>query len=276
MPNFLSELEDPRYFQILYLGSFLLYGISYLGWDDNIVIYGTYLSVALATQFVFERFTRKKYSSWKSASITGLGLSMLLHVEDPAIAAIAAIIAIASKFLIKVKGKHIFNPANIGIVLCILLTGQAWISPGQWGSSTVMWFIIGAAGLMMILKVGRLDTSLTFLGTFGLLLYARQVIYLGWDPGVWAHMMSNGTLMIFSFFMITDPRTTPNHRVARIVWSALLGLLLFVATNYFYIQTAAVWLLFFISPLTPFMDRVFKAKVFEWRQHSNIKTIQQQ
>ena len=76
--------------------------------------------------------------------------------------------------------------------------------------------------------------------------------------------MSNGTLLLFAFFMITDPMTTPNHKKARIVWAAAIGLFLFVASNFYYIQSAAIWILFFISPFTPLFDRLFVAEKYEW------------
>ena len=258
------ESSDPRYFQILYLGSFLLYGVSYLGWDTALPKYLALFSAAVATQLAFSYFTTKKYSSIKSALITALGLCLLLKTGSIETAVLAAVIAISTKFILKVKNKHIFNPANIGIVTAILLSNDAWVSPGQWGSSVVLWFLVGAAGLMMILKVGRMDTSITFLAVFGGLLFLRQVVYLGWEPSVWLHQMSNGTLLLFAFFMITDPMTTPNHTCARIIWAGALGAALFIASNFFYVQTAAVWLLFMISPFTPFFDRLFQAKKYAW------------
>lgn len=258
------ESSDPRYFQILYLGSFLLYGVSYLGWDTALPKYLALFGAAVATQLAFSYFTTKKYSSIKSALITALGLCLLLKTGSIETAVLAAVIAISTKFILKVKNKHIFNPANIGIVTAILLSNDAWVSPGQWGSSVVLWFLVGAAGLMMILKVGRMDTSITFLAVFGGLLFLRQVVYLGWEPSVWLHQMSNGTLLLFAFFMITDPMTTPNHTCARIIWAGALGAALFIASNFFYVQTAAVWLLFMISPFTPFFDRLFQAKKYAW------------
>lgn len=258
------ESSDPRYFQILYLGSFLLYGVSYLGWDTALPKYLALFGAAVATQLAFSYFTTKKYNSIKSALITALGLCLLLKTGSIETAVLAAVIAISTKFILKVKNKHIFNPANIGIVTAILLSNDAWVSPGQWGSSVVLWFLVGAAGLMMILKVGRMDTSITFLAVFGGLLFLRQVVYLGWEPSVWLHQMSNGTLLLFAFFMITDPMTTPNHTCARIIWAGALGAALFIASNFFYVQTAAVWLLFMISPFTPFFDRLFQAKKYAW------------
>jgi Na+-transporting NADH:ubiquinone oxidoreductase subunit NqrB len=264
LSNFNQETADPRYFQILYLGSFLLYGVSYLGWDAEVLKYTAVFSTALATQLAFSYFTAKRYSSFKSALITSLGLCLLLKTGSLETAILASVIAIASKFIIKIKNKHIFNPANIGIIAAILLTDDAWVSPGQWGSSVLLWFVVGAAGLMMILKVGRIDTSITFLLVFGGLLFCRQVIYLGWEPAVWLHKMSNGTLLLYAFFMITDPMTAPNHKYARVLWSAMLGVALFVASSFFYMQTAAIWILFAISPFIPLFDKLFVANKYEW------------
>ena len=271
LPKLFSELEDPRYFQILYLGSFLLYGISYLGWEGHIQKFAYIFSVGIVTQIIGATLTRKSLSSVKSALITCLGLSLLLQVNQAWIAGLGALLAIGSKFVIKRKNKHIFNPAAFGIVATAILTQQAWISPGQWGSSVIMLFFIGAAGLMMVLKVGRLDTSITFLLTFGMLLMIRQVFFLGWEIDVWAHKMINGALLLFTFFMITDPMTTPNHTRARIIWSMIIGVLLFVVSNYYYVQTAAIWILVLISPITPFFDHFFKAPKYEWKVNNKIK-----
>lgn len=259
-----NEARDPRYFQILFLGTFLLYGVSYLGWQNETSKYIALLASVVVTQLAFTHYTTRRYSSIKSALITGLGLCLLLRTGSIHTAILAAAIAISTKFLIKVKNKHIFNPANVGIIAAMLLTNDAWISPGQWGSSVLLWFFVGAAGLMMILKVGRLDISFTFILTFGVLLFARQVLYLGWEPSVWLHQMSNGTLLLFTFFMITDPMTTPNHKYARVLWSLVLAVGLFVASNFFYMQTAAIWLLVIFSPFTPLFDKLFVARKFEW------------
>ena len=270
IPKLSTELEDPRYFQIFYLGSFLIYGLSYLGWNTQLAYYLVVFSIAILTQMVCAFFTTKRYDSVKSALITALGLCLLLKTGSLEIAALATAVAISFKFIVRLRNKHIFNPANIGIIAALLLSDSAWVSPGQWGSSVLMWFFVGAAGLMMILKVGRMDTSFTFLLVFGCLLYLRQVVYLGWEPEVWLHKMSNGTLLLFTFFMITDPMTTPNHRTARVIWSSALAISLFVLSNFLYIQTAAVWVLFAISPFTPLFDKFFKHKKYEWRQDTPI------
>lgn len=260
----LEQLKDPRYFQVLYLSLFLTYGVLELGWKADIWSFIAIIVTAIVTQLVFSIFTTKNYSSWKSALITALGLCMLLKSNQWEILALGAFLAIASKFIFKIKGKHLFNPANFGIIITILITGEAWISPGQWGSSLVLLYFIGAAALMILFKVGRIDTSLIFLITlFGLdILYSQ--VYLGWEWSVFAHKATNGTLLLYAFFMITDPVTTPNHKKGRAIWSVLLGIISFVLMSQFYIHTAPIWVLFFLAPLTAILDRKYQFKRFHW------------
>ncbi len=260
----LEHLKDPRYFQIFYLSLFLSYGIFELGWNANIPGFIAVILVSLLTQMVFSFFLTKNYASWKSALITALGLCLLLKSNQWEILALGGFLAIASKFVFKVKGKHLFNPANFGIIVTILITGEAWISPGQWGSSPVLLYFIGAAALMILFKVGRIDTSLIFLVTLFVLDIIYSQIYLGWEWSVFAHKATNGTLLLYAFFMITDPVTTPNHIKGRVIWSVLLGIISFVLMSQFYIHTAPIWVLFFLAPLTAFMDRKYQFERFQW------------
>lgn len=257
-------LKDARHFQIIYLGIFLTFGLLALGWsvqaDRYIVIFGT----ALTTQGLFIALGRVHHSSWKSALITALGLSLLFKSGSASTLALAAVIGIASKFLIRYRGKHLFNPANIGIVAAILLTGDGWISPGQWGSSAVFLFLFGALGSIVLFRVGRLDTTLVFLLSFIILEYCRTVLYLGWGSDVLLHKLTNGSFLLFAFFMITDPKTTPDHPRARVFWAMGVALLAFALSHWMYIHTAPIWALVIVTPLTVILDARYKAKRFQW------------
>ncbi len=271
---------DARHYQILYLGAFLLLGIKLLGWDAEIGAFLTLISTALITQLYFiRRYVPHQLQSpdgWinalKSPLITALGLCLLLKANDIWILAFAAALAIASKFLIRIKGKHVFNPANFGIMAAILLTGNAWVSPGQWGSSFILLFALGVLGCFILLKVGRIDTSITFLATFSGLEFIRSVLYLGWGVDFWLHQLSSGALLLFTFFMITDPVTTPNSQKGRIIWAALIGILSFFFTNWFYAHTAPIIALFISAPITAILDRIFIGQRFQWQATSLVKT----
>jgi Na+-transporting NADH:ubiquinone oxidoreductase subunit NqrB len=256
--------SDGRHFQIAFLLSFLCYGISVLQWDAEVGRYLIIAATCLATQAAFVVHHRLEWRTLKSAAITTLGLCLLFKSGSVLTLVLGAFIAIASKFLLRVRGKHVFNPANIGIVAAIVLTGDAWISPGQWGSGAALVFLVGAAGLMVVLRVGRIDTSIAFLLMFAALHFARNVLYLGWGIDVWLHQLSNGSLLLFTFFMITDPVTTPSAPRARIGWSILVAVVAFLLGWKLFVNVAPVWALFFISALTPVVDLIWKGERFQW------------
>ena len=81
-------------------------------------------------------------------------MSLLLKAGSPWVLVLGASVAIASKFFLRIDGKHVFNPGNLGIAAAVLLTGDAWVSPGQWGSGAALVFLVGAAGCMVVLRVG--------------------------------------------------------------------------------------------------------------------------
>lgn len=261
----LSLFHDARHFQILFLGSFLVMVLFANDFPKEYLFQiGATISSCIAFQLLFTHFTTKNYNSWKSALITSLGLSLLLKVDAIHWVFVATFIAIATKFLIKYKGKHIFNPANVGVVATILITQNAWISPGQWGSNIIYLFIIGSLGFLVIKKVARIDIALSFIGTFGCLLFIRNILYLGWPIDFWLHQMTNGTLMLFTFFMITDPMTTPNNQKARIIFAIILASVAFYLATFKHFYAAPVWVLLFMSPLTILFDRIWKGKKFNW------------
>lgn len=204
-------------------------------------------------------------SSLKSAAITGLGMSLLFHTHLIWVAALGAFLAIASKFLIKVKGKHIFNPGNFGIIVAITLTGMAWVSPGQWGHAWLLIAFILITGINVLLKAGRMDTAVWFLLVYLGCQFGYNVIYKGWPLDFFLHQITSGTLLIFAFFMITDPVTTPNAPIARILWAAAVGLLAFLLTHIFYLHTAPLYALFFMCPVTAVLDRIFIHERFKWK-----------
>lgn len=268
--NWTLPKVDARYFQIFYLGTFLTLGTFVLGWDLSPVKLTVVLTTCLLVQGTFILLGKAHRSSWMSALITALGLCLLFNANSVYVLIFASTLAIASKFLFKLKGKHLFNPANIGIIGTLLLTNDGWISPGQWGSSIIFLFILGVLGSVVLFKVGRLDTTLTFLLAFIVLEYSRTVLYLGWSSDVMLHKLSSGSFVLFAFFMITDPKTSPDHPRARVIWAIGIALLAFVLSNWAYIHTAPIWALFFITPITAICDTYWKAERFQWIKEKNL------
>lgn len=262
---FLSFLKDARHFQILFLSSFLCYGLMELQWGQYSAHYFWTISSALVFSLV-NHFLKAPKQQWKSNLISALGICLLLHSNSPLFSVLAVGLAIYSKQLFKYKGRHIFNPANFGIIAVILLSGEAWISPGQWGNSLVLVVFFSVAALMVLLKVGRLDISIYFLLSLALLEGAYKMLYLGWTGDVLLHYLSNGSLLLFTFFMITDPKTAPQVPKARLIWALLLALGVFIVARTTYLATAPMWVLFALSPLSILFRKYFPAIEFSWQK----------
>ncbi len=276
-----AMFKDARDYQIAFLALFLGLGLLTRDWTLNPLVVVVAIATTLLTQAVFTwgwpRLLPASLAeggaiappisqpfNWRSPLISALGLSLLLRVDHLPTMALAACVAIASKFLCTVNGKHFFNPANIGIVAALTLTHDAWVSPGQWG--TELWYalIFLGAGGMVLKRVGRWDTTAAFLGSYALLEALRN-LYLGWTWDVWLHRLSSGSLLLFALFMVTDPRSIPNARPARLIWAGAIALLTFVLRNTFYLPTAVFWALFLLSPLTLLLDTLWQSEPFRWK-----------
>lgn len=256
---------DPRYYQIAFQSAFLIFGTWALGWHSEWSRILLTLGACLAVQSFFIIAGKQQWNSLLSALITGLGLSLLLQSTEWWVPVLASVIAISSKFIIRIHGKHIFNPANFGMALVILATGKAWVSPGQWGSDITYPISIVIAGIIVLSKVKRLETGFAFLGMLFLLEFGRRYVFLGWPIDLVLHRFSSGSLLVYALFMITDPMTTPNHKGARIIWASVLALITFVLSAKFQIYEAPVWALLILSLLTPLFDWFFKANKFQWK-----------
>jgi Na+-transporting NADH:ubiquinone oxidoreductase subunit NqrB len=259
---------DARNYQILFLSTFLALGIFTRDWTLRLDLIGLIFLSCLLTQGLLsqpKKFDLPSLSCLKSACITALGLSLLLRGNHGSTMILAGVLAIASKFLLQVQGKHFFNPANFGIISALALTQDAWVSPGQWGADWWYLLLFLGTGAMVLKQVGRWDTTATFLVTYITLGIIRNT-YLGWSWDVLHHQLMSGSLLLFAFFMITDPRSIPNAVSSRIIWAIALAFLTFILQYFFFIANAFFWALFILSPLIVILDMWETAPRFTWNQ----------
>jgi Na+-transporting NADH:ubiquinone oxidoreductase subunit NqrB len=92
-------------------------------------------AAGLVTQWLWLKALDLEHKGALSALITCFGLSLLLRSDTLWVHPLAAVIAISAKFLLRVNGKHVFNPANLGVIVALVLLPGAWVSPGQWGAT---------------------------------------------------------------------------------------------------------------------------------------------
>lgn len=255
---------DPRHYQIAVLTTLLVCGTYLLGLPVGILDALVILIAAQLTQFIGSRVVGQPFDP-KSAMITALSLTLLLRSDTVALLACAATAAIASKFLLRVGGKHVFNPANFAIVLLILVSDRAWISTGQWGSTAISAFALACCGFLVLTRARRAETTLAFLGSYALLLFCRA-FWLGDPLSIPVHQLQNGALLIFAFFMISDPKTTPNAASARLLYGALVAGAAFVMQFVFYEPYGVMFALFGCAWLVPVLDAVVHGNRYRWNK----------
>ncbi len=262
---------DPRYFQVIFQIIFLSYGILILGWEADWQHISISIAGCLLFQYAADSIKAKRllkpheFDRWGfSVLISAMSLCLLLKTNSWSVSLLAAFLTVASKYVFRWNQKHIFNPSAFGIVACLFFTNDAWLSPGQWGSDTVIFFTVITLGTIVVTRVQKLDISLAFLFTFIGLLYWRQVYVLGWPMDHFIHSVSTGSLLLFTFFMISDPRTSPNHPLARILWAVLIAVAAFYLAAFKWKYNTPIWILVAAAPLVPLLDKIFKSKNFSW------------
>src|SRR4029077_20210360 len=169
-PRFFS---DARHYQIAALSTLLIYNLGWLDFGARPLNSALAIVSALLTQPFFTRWHQLPQFDPRSPLITGLSLSLLLRAEDPWLHALAGIIAIGSKFVLRIDGKHIWNPAGFAIVVLLFTSGGVWISPGSWGST--VWFagLLGFFAIVVLHAAKRGDVAIFFLASHVGLLFAR-------------------------------------------------------------------------------------------------------
>jgi Na+-transporting NADH:ubiquinone oxidoreductase subunit NqrB len=184
------------------------------------------------------------------------------------------VITIASKFILRWNGKHLFNPTNFGIVAMMLVTGRVWVSPGQWGNLAFFAFLMACLGGLVVNRASRSDVTYAFLGAY-LSIVLGYSMWLGQPIAIPLHRLENGAFLLFTFFMISDPRTTPDSRPGRIVFALL------VAAGAAFIQfrlfrtNGLLWSLALFSMSVPIIDRLLPGKRYQWAGKTSLSGTSQ-
>jgi Na+-transporting NADH:ubiquinone oxidoreductase subunit NqrB len=261
---------DPRIYQIASLTGLLVYGLGWLQFDLEWTQAAQTLIGVLVIQWACTRIVRLPKFEPKSALISGLSLCLLLRTNSLWLVALAVTITIASKFVIRWRGKHLFNPTNFGLVAMLLMTdGRVWVSPGQWGNVAFFGFLMTCLGGLVVNRAARTDVTMAFLAFYIALVFGRS-IYLGEPMAIPLHRLQSGALLLFAFFMVSDPKTTPDSRIGRILFAGL------VAFGGWYVQfrlfgtNGLLWSLAVCSLLVPLIDLILPGTryIWEWRKAS--------
>jgi Na+-transporting NADH:ubiquinone oxidoreductase subunit NqrB len=253
---------DPRWYQIATLASLLAWGVFGLRFDLRLDVVSAMALSGLATQWAGSRAAGLPFDP-KSALISTLSLCLLLRTNHLALAAAAAVLTIGSKFLLRIDGRHVFNPTNFGIAVTIAVTGGAWVSPGQWGAGALFAFLLACLGGVVIHRAERSDVTYAFLAFYAVGLLGRA-LFLGDPLAIPLHQMTSGGFLLFSFFMISDPKTTPDSRAGRVLFALAVALGALYVQFVLFRPNGLIWSLAVLSPTTPLWNRLLPGRRYQW------------
>ncbi len=257
-----TQYLDPRFYQISVLGSLLIYGIGWLNFDVTLLHIMTILASALLTQYLCTLAWDLPSYDPKSALISGLSLCLLLRTSDLSVAILAGFLAISSKFVLQWKKRHIFNPTNLSLLL-MMVAGFGWVSPGQWGRETIFILFIACLGGLVVNRSSRSDVTYAFLAFYVTLLFGRAV-WVGDPLSIPLHQLQNGALLIFAFYMISDPKTTPDSQAGRVLYAALIASFAIFIQYGLYQPNGLLWALICSAPLVPLLNWMIPGSHYTW------------
>jgi enediyne biosynthesis protein E5 len=202
---------------------------------------------AIGVEMILGRTFGGRWPHLASAYISGISVGML--IRSPAFwpYALCSAIAVTSKYVLRLEGRHLWNPSNFGIVAMLVLAADAVASLSvQWGNTLLPMVVVWAFGGVIIHSLGRLHVTATYVASF--LAFASLRAVVTGHPWLSEVAPLTGPMyQLFIFFMITDPKTS-----VRPVWGqCLVAFLVAAVESVFRLLEwvhAPYYALFFVGP----------------------------
>jgi Na+-translocating ferredoxin:NAD+ oxidoreductase RnfD subunit len=249
-PVLLPKLRDPRLQLAAVIVTLQVLGQTVFDFQLSIA----QILISLATCAVLEvgiALRRQKVLMWPaSALLTGNGVAFVLRVPGTEhgdwwstngwwIFAGTAAVSLVSKYVITFRGRHVFNPSNFGLVLCFVLLGPEHADPlAFWWGPMSVWLalalaliVIGGLAILSRLRLVGIAVGfwLTFAAGIGVLALSGHEMTAAWHLGpiegldLWRLLVTSPEVLVFLFFMITDPRTIPETPRGRRLYAISVG-----------------------------------------------------
>src|SRR5213082_1002160 len=277
-PVLLPSIRDPRLHVAAVLLTLQVLGQTVLDFRLSIAQIVICLAAGAFIEFGYELFKNTTIMWPASGLLTGNSTAFILRVPGTFhgqwwstrgwwIFVGVVVVSMASKYLIRWRGRHIFNPSNLGLVLAFVALGPQytepqdlwWIPMGQW--MIVTYAILIGGGLFIAWELKLLGLELGYMAAFALfaalalLPVPDHCMIASWYPTpmcgqqLWQVLVTSPEVLIFAFFMIPDPRTVPDGQVGRFVFGVIVAFLSMVllgpTTLEFWTKTAILGSLVF-------------------------------
>ena len=199
---------DKRYLAPILVTVVLLVGQLTFGFLESWSRTFLAIATAIGVELVLARLFSGSWPHLASAYISGISVGML--VRSPAVwpYALCSAISITSKYVLRVDGRHIWNPSNFGIVAMLVLAADTVASLSvQWGNNLLPIFVVWCFGSVIIYSLGRLHITATYVISF--VVFAALRAAITGHPFLSEVAPITGPMyQLYIFFMITDPKTT--------------------------------------------------------------------
>jgi hypothetical protein len=199
---------DKRYLAPILVTIVLLVGQLTFGFLESWSRTALAISTAIGVEIVLARLFTGRWPHLASSYISGISIGML--VRSPAIwpYALCSAISITSKYVLRVDGRHIWNPSNFGIVAMLVLASDTVASLSvQWGNMLLPMAVVWCFGSVIIYSLGRFHITLTYAASFAAFALIRSLV-TGHPFLSEVAPITGPMYQLFIFFMITDPKTT--------------------------------------------------------------------
>ncbi len=216
-------------FSLVIIASMFSY-LSILHYDPSMLLLSTaiILLVCFVVNWVFSKAFNAPTNN-ESLYITALILALIVSPPESFndlsyffFILWVAIWAMASKYIIAIGKKHIFNPVAVAVVITAFSINQ---SASWWISTTAMTPFILIGGLLIVRKIRRFDMVLSFICVSILGTVVSRFSEISQVPQlIWDSLVSSPTLF-FAFVMLTEPLTTPPTKNLRMYYGAIVGAL---------------------------------------------------
>jgi hypothetical protein len=218
--------------------------------------------VAIVTALVMEMFLGKlvtgKIPHLASAYISGISVGILVRSRFLWPYVLCSMITITSKYVLRVRGRHLWNPSNFGVSVVFLLASTSAVSLSfQFDSTIYAMIVIWCLGALILYRFGRLHITLTYAAAFAILSLVRSAL-TGDNWLTEVAPLTGPMYQLFIFFMITDPKTTTRSK-----WSqCLVAVLVAVVETIFRLFEevhAPYYALFIVGPVTNLIEIAWDA-----------------
>jgi len=244
---------ENRYLPPLFITMILLVGQLSFGLLESFSRTALAIATAIVFELVLGRIAFGKYPNLASAYISGISVGILVRSPEYWPYALTSAIAITSKYVLRWKGHHLWNPSNFAICVMLLLAPEYFATLSiQWGNTVWPMMIVWALGALIVYRAQRFHISATYVISFVVLAALRSAI-TGHALLAEIAPITGPMYQLFIFFMITDPKTTVRSKSGQCLVAflvAVLEMILRLAQN----VNAPFYALTIVGPLALIID----------------------